>query len=621
MKPIIHILLIALTAPLLSLAQLPNNSVTVSGAHIATEEWVALQPELDPAVPVHNTNATAHSALFAAARTNATSINGVPVATVTAGAAAGALALQVESDTLQSVVTRGGEVTSGDVTIDAANAGTNTYGGKLSILGERVQIGGGSAFGVGSMAVGVSSVASGLGAVARGGLAQAEGPYSQADGYDVTAAGDYSYAGGNRAVAAHDNSYVWSDGQAYTSTVARQRSAYAANGHRLDGGAVTHNGTNLLTYVAPHNQPASTVTNLTAAIEAASIQDGDTLTLGLQGPDGAATNSYVTLHQLQDSASTYRTWQFWSGSNSTILAGAKAMRTIDEGNPPAPNLNTVTVNGNAQYITYCSKPIGVTSIKSGLYQVNATMYRSTIGADACSVSAEIYLRTALGVETELTAVSGTAAQTISGTSLEYIYSLNVISNYTTLATDSILLRFKTSAVGGAPVTLNIGQGFLSVPIPSTQFATKATTLSGYGITDAQPLDADLTRLAGNDGSSLVYPTNITTIAAGATGTNQVYLTAGYINHVRMLATNATLKVWMPATAGSVRSYSRVSIYNPNLKPVIWGSAGGSIYWPSNGTYTATARSVNKFGVVHIMSGTAAHEAILVATNATELFYP
>jgi hypothetical protein len=155
------------------------------------------------------------------------------------------------------------------------------------------------------------------------------------------------------------------------------------------------------------------------------------------------------------------------------------------------------------------------------------------------------------------------------------------------------------------------------PTAHTQPASTITNLLAV----AQPLDADLTRLAGNDGSSLVYPTNITTIAAGATGTNQVYLTAGYINHVRMLATNATLKVWMPATAGSVRSYSRVSIYNPNLKPVIWGSAGGSIYWPSNGTYTATARSVNKFGVVHIMSGTAAHEAILVATNATELFYP
>jgi hypothetical protein len=45
-------------------------------------------------VSAHNGSNTSHSALFAAARTNATHINGVAVATVTAGAAAGVTALQ-----------------------------------------------------------------------------------------------------------------------------------------------------------------------------------------------------------------------------------------------------------------------------------------------------------------------------------------------------------------------------------------------------------------------------------------------------------------------------------------------------------------------------------------------
>ena len=45
-------------------------------------------------VSAHNGSNTAHSALFDAAKTNATHINGVAVATVTAGAAAGATALQ-----------------------------------------------------------------------------------------------------------------------------------------------------------------------------------------------------------------------------------------------------------------------------------------------------------------------------------------------------------------------------------------------------------------------------------------------------------------------------------------------------------------------------------------------
>jgi hypothetical protein len=156
------------------------------------------------------------------------------------------------------------------------------------------------------------------------------------------------------------------------------------------------------------------------------------------------------------------------------------------------------------------------------------------------------------------------------------------------------------------------------PTAHTQPASTITNL----LSVAQPLDADLTRLAGNDGSALVYPTNIYTVAADYTGTNTYYIIPGTINHIRMLATgSATLKIWMPGVAGSWRAYSRLEIYNPNLKPLIWASATGSVYWPSNGVYTGTARSVGKFGVASIYTGSTSHEVILVATNATELFYP
>jgi hypothetical protein len=71
-----------------------SNAVLAGAAAGAT----ALQAEADPtvagAVSAHNTNAASHSALFAAARTNATHINGVAVATVTSGAAAGETAVQ-----------------------------------------------------------------------------------------------------------------------------------------------------------------------------------------------------------------------------------------------------------------------------------------------------------------------------------------------------------------------------------------------------------------------------------------------------------------------------------------------------------------------------------------------
>jgi len=49
--------------------------------------------------------------------------------------------LTAEADTLQTVVTRGGTVTSGTVTIDADNAHTNTFGGLLTVLGRDVRAG------------------------------------------------------------------------------------------------------------------------------------------------------------------------------------------------------------------------------------------------------------------------------------------------------------------------------------------------------------------------------------------------------------------------------------------------------------------------------------------------
>ena len=59
------------------------------------------------------------------------------------------------NETLQSVVTRNGTVTSGIVTIDSANLRTNTVGGYLTVLGNRVQGGfGSSASGLASHAEG-----------------------------------------------------------------------------------------------------------------------------------------------------------------------------------------------------------------------------------------------------------------------------------------------------------------------------------------------------------------------------------------------------------------------------------------------------------------------------------
>ena len=125
----------------------------------------------------------------------------------TQGAALAATALQAEADTLQSVVNRGGTVTSGAVTIDAANVRTNTYGGHTTALGLRLQQAGCVASGDGG------SVAFGLESVSSGGLG------SFASGSLVVASGQSSTALGLLAHAPHTGSFAWSGiEEEYTAT-------------------------------------------------------------------------------------------------------------------------------------------------------------------------------------------------------------------------------------------------------------------------------------------------------------------------------------------------------------------------------------------------------------------
>jgi hypothetical protein len=93
--------------------------------------------------------------------------------------------------TLQQVVTAGGTVTTGIVTIDAENARTNTYGGYLGIGPERWQANYGEASGIGSWANNYGT-ASGNGSWANNyGTASGEGSWAN---YGGTASGEGSWA-------------------------------------------------------------------------------------------------------------------------------------------------------------------------------------------------------------------------------------------------------------------------------------------------------------------------------------------------------------------------------------------------------------------------------------------
>lgn len=305
--------------------------------------------------------------------------------------------------------------------------------------------------------------------------------------------------------------------------------------------------------------------------------DGSGLTNGI----GATNNNqFVTLSQLNNAQSVYRTFYFWSGSNSVVNTNAKAMRTLDYGVAPL-GTNTVTVSSNAQYIVYCSPAAGLTTLKQGTYTVNATMWQSAVAADAVSVSAEIYVRQTNGTEIEITPVSAPAAQAISGNALEYVFSLAVGSNVTINATDSIELKFKTSAVAGAPVTLYISAGQFGVPTPSSQYvlsaqptATGVFTGNGGGLTNVP-----LGRVA------VVYPIYNTTFASGGTfrwPENPV--THGTERYTQRLIfepgniSNATLHVSFSSPPGSgtnVAFYMRLNGTVVSATPVFSFTGNGS----------------------------------------------
>ena len=437
--------------------------------------WANL-PDYQTAANVASILATA-SVIDATARTSASnaqttadaaSVTGaLALATAssnTAGAALGVTALQAEADTAQSVFARGATVSNVIINLGSENMTTNTYGGHLVILGKSVQQGlTCTASGDSSAALGSASLASGL----------------------------YSFAIGRGAQATHEASFAWSGFlPPYTSN-----GSGTFNINPVGGIAGFYVGeTNFATFLASYVSKTDT-NGWEVGSHASYVTTNSTATLDWTGADiritdGTHTNSPVTLAQLQESASIYQTWQFWPGSNSTILAGAKAMRSISEGAPPDGSW-TNTIASNNQYTVFCSLPADKTSLKAGLYQVNVTMQITSGGGDALSISAEIYTRATNGTETEITAVSGTTPQVITVDALEYVFSLNVTNNTTIAVTDSILVKFKSSGRGGTP-DLIITKGFLSVPIPSSQFVSVNDTRYLAALTNAAAFQAAFT---------------------------------------------------------------------------------------------------------------------------------
>jgi len=130
-----------------------------------------------------------------------------------------------------------GTVSNGFLNIDSSNLSTNTVGGKLTILGDKVQSGNGSsAVGVSSHAEGRSSTASGIFSHAEGDATLASGEYSHAEGRQTTASGNFaSHAEGNVTVASGDSAHA--EGHV---TLASGGGSHAEGGSTVASGAYSH---------------------------------------------------------------------------------------------------------------------------------------------------------------------------------------------------------------------------------------------------------------------------------------------------------------------------------------------------------------------------------------------
>jgi hypothetical protein len=207
------------------------------------------------------------------------------------------------TSTLEQVVANGGTVTGNPVTIDSANARTNTYGGALTKLGSRVQ---------------------------SGGTPNASGDYSLAmGGINPTASGHSSVALGGGAQATHDYSIVLSADSTpvSSSTTNEQISLFARKGTRIQGGPFTHNGTNVALQGQVATLAQGALANNALANTNPVVLAGSLTAATVVG--GTATNSLLTL-------------QSTSGNGTSNAIGVQ----VAVGNNGATKAISVLNNGN-----------------------------------------------------------------------------------------------------------------------------------------------------------------------------------------------------------------------------------------------------------------------------------
>ena len=244
------------------------------------------------------------------------------------------------SDTLQSVVNRGGTVISNIVTIDSANLRTNIFGGLLTILGQRVQEGSGTqATGLLSHAEGDQSIARGYASHAEGGSTVAGifafgGDYSHAEGSSTKAQGFGAHAEGQLTIAsnnaAHAEGRLTAALGQYSHAEGWNTKAEGINSHAegyntrawanpAGNGGVHAEGSATLAYgMGAHAEGDSTI----ASNFAAHAEGGNTRALGLAShAEGSASKAYSDYSHAEGNATIASNTAAHAEGQSTIASG------------------------------------------------------------------------------------------------------------------------------------------------------------------------------------------------------------------------------------------------------------------------------------------------------------
>ena len=156
-----------------------------------------------------------------------------------------------------------------------------------------------------------------------------------------------------------------------------------------------------------------------------------------------------------------------------------------------------------------------------------------------------------------------------------------------------------SALAAADFRSAIGAGTSSFDGAFSSLSGKPTTLSGYGITDAQGLDSDLTALAGLSSNGIVARTGSGTAATRTiTGTaNQVIVTNGdgvsgnpTLSLPQNIATTSTPLFAGVVVSGAAGSFRLLQFYTGGLRRINIGTDGA----PESGANAGANFQINRF---------------------------